>query len=289
MRDRKMKAGSACKVQRRAAPGQPPAFADGVIKETSGRGAFVRTNHDGNSSFYRWTEILFPDDDGAATPKQVAPKHFATLGDKLKPALASVVYTAPASDPPKTITLPMTPPIPAKKLEATIRMLDRNSDVPARPRNPPARPKKARNHQLTQVGAMLRAARMAHAWSQDQVAIKLGISNQRVSKIELGWPPSEDELVLFSVLFSIHLDKLTDAATQPGSLYEKQDLPAAAEAEVLLVAQEQPVAVASAITTPEAFADFVGVLDDVVEMPRDKAQRKEWLDAARVLFKLRHQ
>lgn len=291
--DLKMKAGSACKVQRRGPAGIT--WVEGTIKETSGRGAFVRTK-EGNSSFYRWTEISFPDNPTIKATAPQMPKHLvtkaplATLGDKL-PALSVVRDSLQQPLPLKPPVAPMSfGPAPAPVVE---------------PQRKPAKSKTARMHTLTQIGSLLRAARMQHAWSQDQVAQKLGISNQRVSKIELGWPPSSDELDRFSILFNIELEVLLDAATAPGGLYEKKEPLPVVEAPKPEPVVEAPAGLVdigagieqlrqeviehhAASQGPEAFVDFVGALDDFVAMPGDKALRKEWLEAARVLFKLKH-
>lgn len=62
---------------------------------------------------------------------------------------------------------------------------------------------------MTPVGAYLRNARTERGLSQAQVAQKLGVHNQYVSKWEIGdWRPNDDVLLAYVQNFDLNLDDL---------------------------------------------------------------------------------
>lgn len=272
----KVKPGAPCKVRRKVAGRSGYVYVDGHVKEPSGRGCFIVTS-DGNSNFYRWTEVEFPLVEPKVERKPTAPKSLATLGDVLKPALA-VVKPAPAPEP-EPEPVPEPAPKPARK-----------------PRGPDRAPRRARRHEPTLVGNMVRNARLKRGLSQAQAGVELGIKAGRLCVIELGDDmPSDDELVLFAAGLDLPLDSLKLACVSAATLYD-EPAPEPESAPAMFVPPPPPVEPVFQPTIPsppppaqgiDDFQAFIDELDALVAMPRDREKRAEWFTAARALFKLR--
>jgi transcriptional regulator with XRE-family HTH domain len=313
---RKLKAGAPCTVKRKLA-GRGYVWVPGNIKEHSGKGAFV-VDKDGNTQFYRWTEVRFP----PPTPKEEKPERpvravapLATLGDVLKPALADRPYL--------DIPNPAPAPAPAPPVVSLVVNDKDELKLPARQRRKGYR-RVAKVHSVSYIGAMLRAARIGKAMSQKRVASELGVSYGRMSDIELGdVEPTLQELELCAMLFDVALEKLVRANAK--SFHDEQgedeqdETEPEPETEEPLFVQAPPKPDFSllppidqlvppaplGITAPPAtwepplgapiarpvdpseFPAFVDQLDALVPMPRDRAQRADWFVAAQALFKLR--
>lgn len=143
----------------------------------------------------------------------------------------------------------------------------------------------------------LAEVRMEHRLTQEELADKIGVTRQSISKWERGViSPSAINLIALGKLYGISLDVLVDgeppAVEQEEATPRKKHLPlkimgaAAAAALVLLVSASSVVTIVSAVAKekePEEPEDNIIWTDDLVPEDIDLSQVEDWTDSVTII------
>jgi transcriptional regulator with XRE-family HTH domain len=217
--------GITVEVKRRVSGRAEPIFVPGTVKEVAGKGCFIRT-FDGNSNHYNYRDVRLPETKypEPVPPPSKASRPFAKIGD--------VVDVLPAGSAHQHVL--------AKQ---PLRIVAEPEEVEEEERT--TRSKEIRAHKLSLIGSIFRSVRLSRAMTQTQVGMACGIANQRVSRIELGSTPSDDELLAFADCFKLDVGVLEKA--REGTLMPDE------AAAVMATPQPPPVVVSQPATSVDQF------------------------------------
>jgi transcriptional regulator with XRE-family HTH domain len=257
----------------------------GVIREPSGKGAFVRLEHGGDNFFY------LSDIRPAAPEPQ--PKPLATIGDKIAMQQEERTNITPLrSFGPKPV------PSPSSTTDAP------PPSIPPKPTTMDNPPTPRFGQSLSVIGAVFREYRVARGHSQAAVAIGLKIPHPMLCRIELGLLlPDDDVLLTFAEAYDVPIEQLIEArevdensaSERPKSTNSVRRVapvpPPKPEQEPPLPRPVAPPVVAppaAAVAPMGAFEEFIERLNGVIQMPVDRERRAKWFASARALYALEH-
>lgn len=272
-----------------------PAWKAGVVRETSGKGAFIVVN--GNAAFYNWSDIRPVQREELPKPSTMKAPLTAIAGvTNLKDFTKHEPIFARGTGDDDDLVIPYPDARVGQSLTFGGVADDPINTVDGSPgRRVGTAPRLQKPHRVTRCGEVFRRVRLSKCLQQEAVAQILGSNNRVVSCIELGDKlPSDNELLRFAEWSGYDLGDLELKRDADQRQFWKQT-PAEPKEEKPPVHQndlrprppfQPPAPPTPALAGPVDFIDFLHSLKSLVPCPQQAEQRSLWMTAAEQLWEL---